>query len=304
MKRIPVVLDTDPGVDDFFAIVLLSAFPDVIDFKAITAMGGNNTTQVTSRNALDILHLAHRDEVPVYHGADSYLKRPFGKPVADHHGHNGIGDITIPHTEKTVEKEQAVDAIASYAESCGGELVLVTIAPLTNIACFLQKYPDPASKIRKIVMMGGTSGQGNITPYAEANVGHDPDAAAIVFESGIPIDMVGLNATIQAPIPRNVFDPMAEHTEKAVREALQGLIDFRRGEPMHDALAAASLISPDIISWKYADACVETEDEEKRGKVWLHESAQYHGFRYADHVNLNAYYQLLQEMLNRYPQKE
>ena len=302
MKRVPVILDTDPGVDDFFAIVLMGAFDDIIDFKGITAMGGNNKTAVTSRNALDILHLIHRDDVPVYYGADSFLKEPFGAPVADHHGHNGIGDITIPHTDRTVEEIKAWDAIAREAECCDGNLVLVTIAPLTNIALTLQKYPGVKEKISKIVMMGGSTGKGNITPYAEANIGHDPYAADVVFASGIPVDMVGLNATIQAPVHRSLFDPLSEHTEKAVREALQGLIDFRKGEPMHDALAVSTLIDDSIITWKNFEGHVETQAAEKRGKVWLQETEEYKGLRCAMSVNLEKYHAVIAEMLKRYPE--
>lgn len=303
MNRIPVMLDTDPGVDDFFAIVLLGAFDDMIDFRGITAMGGNNATAVTSQNALDILHLIHRDDVPVYYGADSFLKEPFGAPVADHHGHNGIGDITIPRTDRTVEDIKAWDAIAREAEHWEGKLVLATIAPLTNIAMTLQKYPGIKERISKIVMMGGSTGKGNITPYAEANIGHDPYAADIVFGSGMPIDMVGLNATMQVPVPRSLFDPMAEHTEKAIREALQGLIDFRRGEPMHDALAVSTLVDDSIIGWKNYDGHVETQDAEKRGKVWLQETEEYRGLRCAVSVNLEKYHAVIAEMLKRYPEK-
>ena len=91
MKRIPIIVDTDPGVDDFFCLAIAAAYDELFDLRAVTTIGGNNTTDVTTRNALDILKLFHREDVPVARGADSYLKEPFGEPVAKFHGENGIG---------------------------------------------------------------------------------------------------------------------------------------------------------------------------------------------------------------------
>lgn len=296
--RIPIVLDTDPGVDDFFCLAVVCAYDRVIDLRAVTAMGGNHSEEITTRNALDILSLLGKN-VPVAKGSSSYLKEAYGEPVFDHHGRNGIGDVVIPRSGGKADYLAAWDRL--YEAACGadGGLVLLTVAPLTNIARALIKYPDLPGKIRKVVMMGGTLGKGNVTPYAEANVGHDPYAAEILFESGIPVDMVGLDITMTCPMPRDVFDPMAAETREDVRSALQGLIDFRRGEPMHDAVAAASLIDPDMLTWKTGSLKVITDDAEHLGQTVFEEQADGR-FRVACGVDLSRYYKVIGGMLEAY----
>lgn len=104
MKRVPIIIDTDPGVDDFFCIAIACAFTELFDVRAITTIGGNNSTDVTTRNALDILKLLNREDIPVARGADSFLKNPFGEPVARFHGVNGLGNVEIPHSLRKTDK--------------------------------------------------------------------------------------------------------------------------------------------------------------------------------------------------------
>ena len=201
MERIPIVIDTDPGIDDFFCLALACAYSDRLDLRAVTTMGGNNHTDVTTQNALNILSL-FRTDVPVARGADRYLEAEFGAPAAKCHGSNGVGDLILPQSDRAPDDLPAWDKLYEIAKAAQGELVLVTVAPLTNIALALQKHPDLPHWIKKIVMMGGSIGRGNITPYVEANAGHDPAATKLVFESGIPIDMVGLSITLGCPLRR------------------------------------------------------------------------------------------------------
>ena len=246
--RIPVILDTDPGVDDFFAIAMLCANRDRINLLGLTAEGGNNTTAVTAQNALNVLLLLGCDDVPVARGMDQYLTRPFGAPVAKFHGANGMGNVDLPVSNHGLAKERAWDFIYTQAKEAGS-IVLVTVGPLTNVAVALCKYPDLKAHVSRIVMMGGTTDRGNIGPYTEANMGHDALASRIVFESGIPIDMVGLNVTRDCIISPAEFDVMSGHSDSLTASVMRDLIVFRAGEALHDPIAAAAMLVSEIISW-------------------------------------------------------
>ena len=195
MERIPIVIDTDPGVDDFFCLALACAYRDRLDLRAVCTVGGNHNTDVTTQNALDILALLGCESVPVARGADRYLTAEFGPPVVHCHGENGLANVTLPRSPRSPDPLSAWDKLYAEAVAAGGELVLVTVGPMTNTAMALARHPDLPRRLKKIVVMGGSIGGGNITPYAEANVGHDAEAAAQVFGCGVPIDMVGLNVT-------------------------------------------------------------------------------------------------------------
>ena len=144
-------------------------------------------------------------------------------------------------------------------------------------------------------MMGGSTEKGNITPYAEANIGHDAWAADIVFQSGIPIDMFGLNVTLKCPLPREVFDPVSEKLDPLIRHTMQTMIDFRKGEPMHDAVAIASLIDEKIFEFMPADVTVVTEDAEKRGQTVVKENSGA-CTRVAVKADLSRYYEVIAGM--------
>ncbi|MBQ1506618.1 MAG: nucleoside hydrolase [Erysipelotrichales bacterium] len=261
---IPLILDTDPGVDDFFCLAVVCAHPDVFSLRAVTSVGGNNSTDVTTKNAMDILALFHHD-APVFRGSDRYLTEEFGEPVVTAHGTNGLAEQILPDSKRVPGKEKAWDAICRIALEEQGNLELLTVGPLTNIAIAFLKYPSLSKMIRRITMMGGTNFIGNIGPYAEANIGHDAMAARIVFESEVPVHMVGLDSTVQCPVPLEEFEKMSVHTDPFIRETMRELIRFRKGEAMHDAVAAACMIDPDIVSWKTADVTVEVNEGLTKG---------------------------------------
>ena len=137
MERIPIVIDTNPGIDDFFCLALACAYSDRLDLRAVTTMGGNNHTDVTTQNALNILSL-FRTDVPVARGADRYLEAEFGAPAAKFHGSNGVGNLVLPQSCRAPDALPAWDKLYEIAKAAQGELVLVTVAPLTNIALALQ----------------------------------------------------------------------------------------------------------------------------------------------------------------------
>ena len=293
---IPLILDTDPGVDDFFCFAMVCAFREVFDLKAVTAMGGNNTTSVTSKNAQRILNLFHC-KVPVSYGADSYLTEPFGEPVVSAHGHNGLGEAEIPDPGLPLDPLRAWDKIHEEAEENEG-LQLLTVAPLTNVAMALIRYPDLKRKIAGITMMGGSQLVGNVTPYGEATVTHDVFAAEKVFESGIPITMIGLDITSRCVISLDEFEEMSEGLNPKVRSIMRQLIAFRHGEAMHDAVAAAAMADPGFLKFRNAKARIEMASTLSYGRVWLEDAEEETGFRYAYEVDVPAYRKIFAKMIS------
>lgn len=297
MNRIPIMIDTDPGVDDFFCLALGCTYDDRLELRAVSSMGGNHHIEVTTQNALNVLGLFGTD-VPVARGADRYLTADFGEPGVKFHGENGMGNVTLPRSDKAADKLPAWDKLYSEAVRAEGELVLVTVGPLTNIALALEKHPDLPRYIKKIVMMGGSVGRGNITPYAEANVGHDVPAAKLVFDSGIPIDMVGLNVTLVCPIDMNVFSGREQDARQDILSIMKQLIAFRRGEAMHDAVAIATMLDDGLMEWKQGRVQVETEDTERMGQTVLQQDSR-GCHRVAVSVDVARYNAIIGGMLDR-----
>lgn len=298
MSQIPIIIDTDPGVDDFFCIALGCAFSDVFNLRAITTIGGNNSTDVTTQNALDILKLFRRSEVPVARGAGRYLCQEFGVPVIKFHGINGLGNAYIDHSDARIDHYKAWDKIYREAVMYDGELVVVAVGPETNLAMAFSKYPQLSSILKKIVIMGGTLTTGNVSEYAEANIYHDAEAAKIVFESGVPIDMIGLNVTRQAPLTKAILDDITDCDPK-IKDVMLELIRFRHEEAMHDAIAISSMISDDIITFKDAYTHIIDGNVEKRG-MSVAEYDKVPNSRVAVDINVEEYYRIMREMLRRF----
>ena len=298
MKKIPILIDTDPGVDDFFCIAIGCAFKELFDLRAITTIGGNNLTDITTRNALDILKLFGRDDVDVARGADSFLTHPFDDPVVKFHGSNGLGDVEIEHSNRKAVDIPAWDKIYEEAKKCNGELVLVTVGPETNLGMAFNKYPDLKNMIKKIVVMGGTLTTGNINQYAEANIYNDAEAARIVFEQGIPIDMIGLNVTRKAPLRKSIFDNL-ENINPEIKDVMLKLIEFRNEEAMHDAIAISSLVNDKVIIFKDAYTYIIDDNSEKRGMSAV-DYEKTPNSRVAVDVNVEEYYKVMRDMISQY----
>jgi inosine-uridine nucleoside N-ribohydrolase len=264
----PIILDCDPGHDDAIAILLALASPEV-ELVCVTTVHGNQTLEKTTRNALKVLELVGRGDVPVARGAERPLVREL--TVADHvHGESGLDGPSLPEPSAGVIQE---DAVSLLARQLGPGVVLVPTGPLTNVAQLLTERPDV--RPGRIVLMGGSIALGNITPAAEFNIWADPEAAAIVFESGIDITMVGLDVTHEAIVePERVerFRGMGR-----VGQVVAELIDFFsgyhrmtygwHGPPVHDALAVASVIRPELLKTAHRRVVVETESELCRGRT-------------------------------------
>ena len=261
-KKIPVILDGDPGHDDAIAWVLATASP-LLDIKTVTSVCGNQTIQKTTYNAGRIMTLVGLN-VPLAMGRVKPL-------VADAiiaptvHGNSGLDGPALPEPANKPVDIDACTMMAQVLEASEEPVVLIPTGPLTNVATLLLLYPHLKNKIRHIYLMGGGIDFGNWTPAAEFNILVDPEAADVVFRSGVPITMAGLDVTEQALVFPEDFErirAVGNPVAKVVAEWLDFFYGFHRsigypGAPVHDAVAVAALIKPEIMTM--VDMYVEIE---------------------------------------------
>jgi inosine-uridine nucleoside N-ribohydrolase len=270
---IPLIIDSDPGLDDALAIGLAAASPE-IDLLAVTTVGGNADVTRCTENALRLLHAYGRDEVPVAEGAAGAL---LGSVVraTEVHGESGIGSTTLEPASATARPEGAVALIARILEEHPEPVAIAPIGPLTNIALLLRLYPHLAGRISHLCLMGGAIGEGNTTASAEFNIIADPEAADVVFRSGVPITMIGLDVTHQALLDRESSKALralgttsgrvaAELTDYALDRNLEW--SGSTTTAIHDAVAIAHLIVPDLVAVAPYHVRVDTTDGPARGR--------------------------------------
>lgn len=268
-KRLPVIIDCDPGHDD--AIMLMLAFGSKrFDIKAVTISAGNQTQDNTLRNALRILTLTG-EQPPVFRGSEKPLFREL--IIADYvHGKTGLDGTDLPEPAFEPGEGSAVHAIGEIIKFSDEKITIVATGPLTNIAGFLLLFPSLKSKVEKIVLMGGSMSRGNYTPLAEFNIYVDPEAASIVFNSGIPIVMCGLEVTHKALFFKEdieLFRGIGNKTGKAVAELVDFFSLFYRehrpeldgGAALHDPCTIAWLIDPGMFKSKPCHVDVEVSGE-------------------------------------------
>ena len=265
-----LIIDCDPGVDDCVALLLAFASPE-LEILAVTTVAGNVGAQLTARNARIIRQIAGREDVPVHAGAERPLVRV---PVeAGHfHGESGLGDMAPFEPDAPAEAEVSADAIVRRVrERPAGTVTIGALGPLTNVALALQAAPDIAGRIKQIVLMGGARSEGgNITASAEYNIHADPHAAQLVFESGAPTVVMGLDLTHQV----RATDARTARLRAAANpraEAALSMIDFSNGierrlvggeaAPLHDPCVIAWLIRPNLFELKPANIQVETQSQ-------------------------------------------
>jgi inosine-uridine nucleoside N-ribohydrolase len=273
-QPLPLIIDSDPGLDDALAIGLAVARPE-LNVLAVTTVGGNADVRHCTTNALRLLHLYGAAEVPVAEGSAGAL---FGSIVraTEIHGEAGIGRSTLPPSPVAPRPEGAVDLIAAILRSHPEPVVIAPIGPLTNIALLLRLHPELAPRIAHVCLMGGAIGEGNATVSAEFNVYADPEAAAIVFESGLPITMMGLDVTHQAVLRAPALERFRS-IGTASGAAAAELIDYalaREGQwygtprmSVHDAVAVAHLAIPDLVDVAEYDVQVDTGQGPARGRT-------------------------------------
>src|SRR5438477_5311238 len=211
-----VIIDTDPGVDDAFALLLAMRSPE-LKIEGITAVAGNVPLELTLPNALRMVEIAGRSDIPVAAGAKAPLLRRLVS-AAYAHGENGLGGAVFPEPRLKPVDQPAAEFIRTTVRKHPNELTLITVGPLTNVASALSLDTELSQLIRRIVMMGGSLSGGNITPAAEFNIYVDPEAARIIFQSGIPITMVGLDVTRKTGLTQEHIRVL-ESAHNPVREA-------------------------------------------------------------------------------------
>lgn len=260
----PIVIDCDPGHDDAIAILLALASSEV-ELRAVTTVAGNQTLDKTTRNALVVLELAGRTDIPVAAGADAPLRRPL-RTAAHVHGETGLDGPVLPEPSARSLDVHAADLLAETIEP---GVVLVPTGPLTNVALLLERHPDVRDRLDAIVWMGGAIGEGNVTPAAEFNAFVDPEAAAAVLASGIPVTMIGLDVTHKALFTRGHAERLrgAGRAGRFVAELSDFFQRFHErsygfdGSPIHDALAVAHVIDPTLVTTRRANVEVETASQ-------------------------------------------
>ena len=205
---INIIFDTDPGVDDAFALLYALNHPN-INVLGITTVFGNVPVETSTKNALILSEMAHKGTI-VYQGANKPLERKVTNYPSFIHGHDGLGDTNHPQPKFNASKLDAAQFIINEINENYGNINLVAIGPLTNIANSLQQDPSIVSKVNSLIIMGGSwLAGGNITPVAEANIYNDPEAAEIVFKSGLPIIMVGLDVTHKVFLSQKDIDKLS-----------------------------------------------------------------------------------------------
>lgn len=269
----PIICDCDPGHDDAIALIAAFAQPE-LDVLAVTTSAGNQTQAKTLNNALRILTLMGQTQVEVAEGASKPLEREL--IIADNvHGESGIEGPQLPDPGFEPVSQSALQLMINKLEQAREAITLVPTGPLTNIASLLSQRPDLKNKIKQIVLMGGAADAGNWTPAAEFNIYVDPEAADIVFNSGLPIVMAGLDVTHKAYITeddiqaiRDVNNPVAT----CVAELLEYFVIYHKdpkwglkGAPLHDPCTIAWLVKPELFTSLDCWVGIETQGEFTQG---------------------------------------
>jgi inosine-uridine nucleoside N-ribohydrolase len=269
---VPVILDCDPGHDDMVAILLAAAHPR-IDLRAITTVAGNGTLERTTHNARAICTMAGIRDVPIAAGAAGPLVGTL-RTAAHVHGESGLEGAELADPDTPLAAEHAVDLIAGLLREAPEPITLVPTGPLTNVALLLRKHPDLAERIREVVLMGGSTDVGNVEPLAEFNVHVDPEAADVVFSSGLPVTMCGLNVTHQALATDEVLDRL-RGLGTPLADTVVLLLGYFRDRyrdiwglpapPVHDPVAVARVIDPELVRCEAAHVAVELHGTHTRG---------------------------------------
>ena len=271
---IPLIIDSDPGLDDALAIGLAVARPE-IDLLAVTSVGGNADVRHCTENALRLLHAFGRSDIPVAEGAAGPLTGEVVRATAIH-GEGGIGRTVLPKSPAAARPEGAVALIARILRDSTETVAIAPIGPLTNIAILIRLHPGLVERISHLSIMGGSIGEGNTTISAEFNIYADPEAADIVFRAGIPITMMGLDVTHQATLDAAAAGRLRATGTGSGAVAAE-LVDFaieRVGQwyggtttAIHDAVAVAHLAIPDLVSVAGYNVRVDTTDGPARGRT-------------------------------------
>lgn len=264
----PVIIDCDPGHDDVFALWLAAGTPE-IDLLGVTTVGGNGSLKHTTNNARVALTVAGIHDVPIAAGADKPLRREL-TPATWIHGDNALGGPVLPTPTVPLDERSAIELIADLLEGASEPVTIIPTGPLTNIAMLLEQCSELREKIKEIIWMGGSTGRGNVGAYPEFNAWVDPEAADIVFKSGLPLTMVGLNISHQALITQEVMESIGAIGNEtsafgvellrffcSTYDAVEGMPEG----PLHDPITVAIAIDRTVATIQRSHVDVETKGE-------------------------------------------
>jgi len=268
-----IIIDTDPGTDDALALMLALNSPE-LDVRAVTVVPGNVTAAMGLENALRMISLANRCDIPVAGGAQHPL---FQKLITAEfwHGKNGLGNVELPPSTCKVDPRFGPDLIIQLVHASPHEITLVPVGPLTNIALAVEKDPSIVPLVKEVILMGGSISGGNVNAAAEANIYNDPEAAQIVFQAGWPLTMVGLEVGDKALFTHKYLDEIGQ-TRGPVNDFIVLVLKFMvnlsgtfgsPGSPMYDPSAVAVAIDSSLVKVQEMHVAVETRGEFTRGET-------------------------------------
>lgn len=307
-----IIIDTDPGQDDAVAILLALASPEELKVLGITAVAGNVPLTLTAKNARVVCELAGKPDVPVFAGCDNPMVRDL--VTAEHvHGKTGLDGITLPAPQMPLQEKHAVDFIIDTLRlEPENTVTLCTLGPLTNVATALQRAPDIAARIREIVLMGGAYFEvGNITPAAEFNIYVDPEAADIVFHSGVDLTVMPLDVTHKALVtkPRvEAFRALGTRVGEVVASWTHFFERFdvakygSAGAPLHDPTVIAYLLKPELFEGRHINVEIETLSDLTRGMTvadWWGVTDRRPNATFMGKIDDEGFFDLLTERLAR-----
>ncbi len=304
MEKIKILLDCDPGHDDAIAI-LLAGLNEKIDLLGISAVSGNQTLDKTARNAYNVSRYLNIN-VPISLGADRPLKRE-RLNCGEIHGESGLDGFSFPKYTYDYDKRRAPEFIKDMLLA-NNDVIMVTTGPMTNLAIALSKYPEIKRHIKKIILMGGSIGEGNISPYAEFNILADAEAADICFRSGLPIRMIGLDVTRKVLVLEKIVKNMGLlHTKSS--EMFVALMKFfnktqkevfgLEGGPLHDPVTIVSLIDDRVLTYEKMDVTINICNTERYGETICVPNTN-SNIEVATKIDVNLYWEVIKAGLNKY----
>jgi purine nucleosidase len=268
-----IIFDTDPGTDDAMALMLALNSPE-LDVRAVTVVPGNVTAKQGLENALRMMSLANRCDIPIAAGAQHPL---FQKLITAEmwHGKNGLANIELPPSKCKVDSRYGPDLIIEMVHAAPHEITLVPVGPLTNIALAVEKDPSIVPLVKEVILMGGSITGGNVNAAAEANIYNDPEAAQIVFQAGWPLTMVGLDVGDKTLLSTKYLEQLGQShgpVNDFIYQVAHYLIDLAAkfgsdGTPMYDPLAVGVAIDATLVKAPAMHVDVETRGEFTRGET-------------------------------------
>lgn len=305
-----IILDCDPGHDDAVALMVAAKHP-TIDLLGVTVVAGNQTLEKTVRNALNVVQALKLD-VPVYAGCSQPMVRERQVVAADIHGSTGLDGPVFEELKISAEDQHAVLYLIDTLRQSDGDITLVPTGPMTNIAMAIRLAPDILPKIKQIVLMGGCYQLGNVTPAAEFNIFADAEAAHVVFHSGRPIVMMGLDVTRQALCYPSIVDRMAKignHASQLFADMMgffnktQKEVFGWEGGPLHDPTCVAWLIDPSCVELKPMYTDIDIRSEQSYGRTncdYFGKSGKEPNARVAVKLHVDRFWDIIEEGLRAY----